>query len=173
LHTPLEYSGPCVRVPVGSTQRLWNQHLLLHHLTEILLKVVLNTINQTIISMSIKMCQRLYFILVNWHRDSPGQHKDYEISICCYTTKYMRSMSVFYIFYDFISNDLSSVYLPCMVAFHSLKAWSWSYCSWIYNCLCNQYLSPLMLWVRIPYSMILYQMIYLLYICLVWLHFIP
>ena len=30
-------------------------------------------------------------------------------------------------------------------------SWSWSYGSWIYNHLCNQYLSPLMLWVRIPF----------------------
>jgi len=29
-------------------------------------------------------------------------------------------------------------------------SWSWSYASWIYNYLCNQYLSPLMLWVRFP-----------------------
>ena len=28
--------------------------------------------------------------------------------------------------------------------------WSWSYGSWIYNYLCNQCLSPLTLWVRIP-----------------------
>jgi hypothetical protein len=28
-------------------------------------------------------------------------------------------------------------------------SWSWSYGSWIYNHLCNQFLSPLMLWVRI------------------------
>jgi len=28
-------------------------------------------------------------------------------------------------------------------------SWSWSYCSWIYNHLCNQFLSPLMLWVQI------------------------
>jgi len=28
--------------------------------------------------------------------------------------------------------------------------WSWFYGSWIYNYLCNQCLSPLMLWVRIP-----------------------
>jgi hypothetical protein len=28
-------------------------------------------------------------------------------------------------------------------------SWSWSYGSWIYNYLCNQWLSPLMLWVRI------------------------
>jgi hypothetical protein len=28
-------------------------------------------------------------------------------------------------------------------------SWPWSYGSWIYNWLCNQYLSPLMLWVRI------------------------
>jgi len=29
-------------------------------------------------------------------------------------------------------------------------SWWWSYCSWIYNYLCNQCLSPLTLWVRIP-----------------------
>ena len=28
--------------------------------------------------------------------------------------------------------------------------WSWSYGSWIYDYLCYQYLSPLMLWVQIP-----------------------
>jgi len=28
-------------------------------------------------------------------------------------------------------------------------SWPWSYGSWIYNYLCNQSLSPLMLWVRI------------------------
>ena len=29
-------------------------------------------------------------------------------------------------------------------------SWSWSYGSWIYNYLCNQHLSPIMLWVRSP-----------------------
>ena len=29
--------------------------------------------------------------------------------------------------------------------------WSWSYGSWIYNYLCNQWLSPLALWVQIPF----------------------
>ena len=29
-------------------------------------------------------------------------------------------------------------------------SWSWSYCSWIYNYQCNQCLSPLTLWVRLP-----------------------
>jgi len=29
------------------------------------------------------------------------------------------------------------------------QSWPWSYGSWIYNYLCNQCLSPLMLWVRI------------------------
>jgi len=32
------------------------------------------------------------------------------------------------------------------------SSWSWSYGSWIYNFLRNQYLSPLTLWVRIPLS---------------------
>ena len=31
----------------------------------------------------------------------------------------------------------------------SEPSWSWSYGSWIYNYLCNQFLSPLMLWVWI------------------------
>jgi hypothetical protein len=30
-----------------------------------------------------------------------------------------------------------------------LNTWSWSHDSWIYNYLCNQWLSPLKLWVRI------------------------
>ena len=29
------------------------------------------------------------------------------------------------------------------------SSWLWLYGSWIYNSLCNQYLSPLMMWVRI------------------------
>jgi len=29
-------------------------------------------------------------------------------------------------------------------------SWSWSDGSWIYNYLCNHFLSPLKLWVRIP-----------------------
>ena len=32
---------------------------------------------------------------------------------------------------------------------HSIIFWPWSYGSWIYNYLCNQFPSPLMLWVRI------------------------
>ena len=31
-------------------------------------------------------------------------------------------------------------------------SWSWSYIGWVYNYLCNQYLSPLTLWVRITLS---------------------
>jgi hypothetical protein len=32
---------------------------------------------------------------------------------------------------------------------NAIQSWSWSYGSWIYNYLCNQCLSPLMLWVWI------------------------
>ena len=32
----------------------------------------------------------------------------------------------------------------------SITMWPWSYGSWIYNYLCNQCLSPLMLWLQIP-----------------------
>jgi len=36
------------------------------------------------------------------------------------------------------------------LAFFLELSWTWSYGSWIYNYLCNQCLSPLTLWVRIP-----------------------
>ena len=35
-------------------------------------------------------------------------------------------------------------------SFNKWLSWSCSYCSWIYNYLCNQCLSPRTLWVRIP-----------------------
>jgi hypothetical protein len=38
--------------------------------------------------------------------------------------------------------------LPIQALFEG-PSWLWSHGSWIYNYLCNQYLSPLMLWVRI------------------------
>jgi len=41
-------------------------------------------------------------------------------------------------------------YLPLIYSY-SLEgpSWLWSYGSWIYRYLCNQFLSPLMLWVRV------------------------
>jgi len=39
---------------------------------------------------------------------------------------------------------------PFLSYFKSAPSWSWSYGSWIYNYICNQCLSPLTLWVRIP-----------------------
>jgi len=29
-------------------------------------------------------------------------------------------------------------------------SWSWAYSSWIYNYICDQWISPLKLWARIP-----------------------
>ena len=48
------------------------------------------------------------------------------------------------IFYSFLWLSQSRLTLTDGVS------WSWSYSSWIYNYLCNQCLSPLMLWVLIP-----------------------
>jgi hypothetical protein len=36
------------------------------------------------------------------------------------------------------------------IRLYKASSWSWSYGSWICNCLCNEWLSPLMLPVRIP-----------------------
>jgi len=38
--------------------------------------------------------------------------------------------------------------------------WSWKYGSWIYNYLCNQCLSPLTLWVQIPYRCTRYNIMW-------------
>jgi hypothetical protein len=45
-----------------------------------------------------------------------------------------------------------------MISYYYWKSsWSWSYCSWIYNYLCNQCLSPLTLQVRISRSSEVYS----------------
>jgi hypothetical protein len=41
------------------------------------------------------------------------------------------------------------IYLKLSDVSHFTASWPWSHGSWIYNYLCNQCLSPLMLWVRI------------------------
>ena len=42
------------------------------------------------------------------------------------------------------------MYMYINIKSHQGPSWPWSYGSWIYNYLCNQCLSSLMLWVRIP-----------------------
>ena len=51
----------------------------------------------------------------------------------------------------FFLNDILSKYSnsPENIKWPHEQSWPWSYGSWIYNYLCNQYLLPLMLWVRI------------------------
>ena len=45
-----------------------------------------------------------------------------------------------------------SIYLSIYHTYFKGQLWSWSYDSWIYNYLCSQCLSLLMLWVWIPLS---------------------
>ena len=51
-----------------------------------------------------------------------------------------------------ISSVNTPPYRACKLKKTPIKkpSWSWSYGSWIYNYLCNQCISPLTLWVRIP-----------------------
>jgi hypothetical protein len=54
------------------------------------------------------------------------------------------------IFCLYVSFDMTLVYI--FIGLYTCSkgpSWSYSYGSWIYNYLCNQCLSPLMLWVRI------------------------
>ena len=64
----------------------------------------------------------------------------------------MASSNFFLIIYTFIFCWLFSSFWICSVShvwsLHWGLSWSWFYGSWIYNYLCNQYLSPLKLWVE-------------------------
>ena len=53
---------------------------------------------------------------------------------------------------SFYNNALkiTSVSIDLSLSYGEGRGWSWSYGSWIYSYLCNQCLSPLKLWVRIP-----------------------
>jgi len=55
---------------------------------------------------------------------------------------------------DYWMVDTPKTYTPPIYQspIHLGQSWSWSYGNWIYDYLCNQCLSPLKLWVRIPLS---------------------
>jgi hypothetical protein len=54
----------------------------------------------------------------------------------------------YYRLYFFVPSVFSNVYLLYQIRYRG-PSWPWSYGIWIYNYLCNQCISPLMLWVRI------------------------
>ena len=49
-----------------------------------------------------------------------------------------------------LKGNLITCLSTCIFAWKE-SSWSWSYCSWIYNYLCSQYLSPLKLRVWTPF----------------------
>jgi len=55
---------------------------------------------------------------------------------------------VIFVFLSFFPH--LNIYINTDRSPQSLPSWSWSYGNWINNFLCNQCLSPLTLWVRIP-----------------------
>jgi len=64
---------------------------------------------------------------------------------------FCRPLSLCIVFFGRCIVCLLSLLITHLVSSNFLKgpSWSWSYGSWIYNYLCNQCLSLLMLWVRI------------------------
>ena len=51
----------------------------------------------------------------------------------------------------FIHFSVFFIFVNSQKTFFKGPSWPWSYGSWIYSFLCNQCLSPLMLWVRISF----------------------
>ena len=61
--------------------------------------------------------------------------------------------------FEFENNQCRTIFtsllmyaVACELVTTRKPSWSWSYGSWIYNYLCNQYLLPLKLWVQIPFE---------------------
>ena len=57
------------------------------------------------------------------------------------------SFSLIYVMLNFLSCSFTYIHILS----YQGPSWSWSYGSWIYNYLCNRCLSPLTLWVGIPF----------------------
>ena len=102
-----------------------------------------------------------------------GQTKDYKIGICCFSAKHtvlrrkskgwlarnqakvsewsnMSTLGLLFQWARCIKIQLGVLiyYKANISSFNRGSTWPWSYGSLIYNYLCNQCLSPLMLWVR-------------------------
>ena len=56
---------------------------------------------------------------------------------------------VYTLYYLFVWYILWPAILRVLFLWVKRTSWPWSYGSWVYNYLCNQCLSPMMLWVRI------------------------
>ena len=81
------------------------------------------------------------------------QHKQWTLALYKYDSLHFTGSSMTWI--QRRTNQVGNVYIFCnMIAWNlhlnSGPSWSLSFGSWIYNYLCNQCLSPLTLWVRIP-----------------------
>ena len=93
---------------------------------------------------------------------------------CCFSPRCLlettRKYMVFHLVNQIRMTNVSFIYIISFDSDHSIEiysirvitklpnseqikgeSWSWSYGSWIYKYLCNQCLSPLKLWVRIPF----------------------
>jgi hypothetical protein len=153
-----------VGTPVSSTNE--TDH---HDITEILLKVALNTINlnqsyYVTISKAVKRRLTTFlwvhpvlwtlkniWILCQWPKEnnsilatSTAKRK---------STRWMLDLNNHILdlspIFEWI-NELLNVYpWPLKSFWNRGPSWPWSYGSWIYNYLCNQCQSPLMLWVLI------------------------
>jgi hypothetical protein len=64
--------------------------------------------------------------------------------IMLYTSPWLRCE-----FLSYTPGKYHDVYIYIILLLFEAASWPWSYGSWIYNYLCNQCLSPLMLWIRI------------------------
>jgi uncharacterized surface protein with fasciclin (FAS1) repeats len=112
-----------------------------HDTTEILLKMALNTITLNSLTST---CSNLKFklhvneIYLVGSLCTVGKKSFTQLSVKC------KNSSV--IVLDKVWLSRLKLNLPTLT--NEKLLWSWSYCSWIYNYLCNQYLSSLT-WVRI------------------------
>jgi len=62
---------------------------------------------------------------------------------------FIHILLILHFYIDYV--EINDIYNSCwLFDFLLIPPWSWTYGGWIYYYLCNQCLSPLTLWVRIP-----------------------
>ena len=92
-------------------------------------------------------CHRLKYLVLYYKRVIGLINEEYCLSQ--YIILHSQAREIWYTAGTMFLN-ISAITLYNLSWYIKLVEGSWSYGNWIYNCLCNQYLSPLKLWVRTP-----------------------
>jgi hypothetical protein len=97
------------------------------------------------------LCTTWLLMHINRCELKSAWHKVHTLQMC-YQWPSARPILLLTVYGSSQNSNCRAFIILCNIplsVFITTKGWSWSYGSWICNCLSNQYISPLTLWVRI------------------------